>query len=147
MMTNLQRRIWLSLTLRGRRIVEAMVITLCAGDEFVLSRIRMQHVILKTEKHISELPFFFFLMFKIVLYMIEYSFFPFSWKIRRFSGMTLEKRLIYLETWEHSKFALKRNLFKLVKALFICHIFSEHTLLVAIGYGDALQNRVKRPRK
>ena len=58
---------------RGRHIVEAMLICMCAGDEDVLSKIRMRHVILKTEKHITELPKFYFFAFKAVLFWIEYE--------------------------------------------------------------------------
>jgi hypothetical protein len=143
-MTDLQRRIWIFLTFRGRRILESLVVTLCAGDEFVLSRVRMQHVVLKAEKQISELPFFFFFTFKIVLYVIEWAVPPLSWKFQRFTRMPLERRLEYLEEWEFSKFAAKRNLFKLVKALCICHIFSEPKLLESIGYGDAMRKRYER---
>ncbi|MGZ3689316.1 MAG: hypothetical protein ACXVBW_13510 [Bdellovibrionota bacterium] len=145
-MTGTQLRIWNILTFRGRGILESMVVTLCAGDEFVLSRIRMQHVVLRAEKQISELPFVLFLGFKICLYLIEYSFPPLAWKFRRFSRLPLESRMAYLETWEGSSLALKRNIFKLVKALCICNIFSEHKLLAAIGYEESLVKRMQSRR-
>jgi hypothetical protein len=107
----------------------------------------MQHVVLQAEKHISELPFFFFFTFKIVLYVIEYAIPPIAWKFRRFSKMSLEQRLRYLESWELSRFAAKRNLFKLVKAICVCHIFSERPLLKAIGYEEALKLRINSHRR
>lgn len=134
------------MTFRGRRILETLIVTLCAGDPMVLEKIRMQHVVLRAEKHIAELPPQFFLGFKVVLYLIEFLSFPLVWKFRRFTRMKLEDRIWYLETWENSPVAIIRNLFKLVKAICVCHIFSEHRLLAEIGYGEAIEERMrKRP--
>lgn len=127
---------------RGRHILEAMLICMCAGDEDVLSKIRMKHVVLKTEKHVTELPKFYFLAFKAVLLWIEYEIFPLAWKFRRFSKMPINRQLAYLETWERSSFFAKRNMFKLVKAMCVCHIYSEHKLLASIGYENAMRARV-----
>ncbi len=131
--------------LGARQILESVVIAFCAGDEFVLSRIRMQKVVLKTEKQISELPFVFNLVFRTALYLIEYAFPPIAWKFRRFTRMPLERQMEYLHEWMHSPFAYKRNLFKLVKAICVSQIFSEHKLLEGIGYGPALEHRKKSP--
>jgi hypothetical protein len=134
-MTSLQHRIWVFLTFRGRSILEALIVALCAGDEFVLERIRMQKVVLRTEKYVSELPFTFFLGFKLALYLLEYV------GIGRFSKLSIERKLRRMEIWETSGLGPQRNLFKLMKAACVCHIFSEQRLLADIGYGD---NRVAR---
>lgn len=147
MMTSLQHRIWVGLTFRGRHIVEALIIALCAGDEFVLSRIRMQRVILRTEKFIAELPFFFFITFKFVIYVIEYAFPPLAWKFRRFSRLPIDKQLQYLQSWEQSMFSFKRMMFKLVKAACVNQIMCEYKLLADLGYRECLEARTgKRVR-
>lgn len=129
---------------RSRKTLAALIITLCANDEFILSHIRIKRVILRTEKRISELPIFFFFAFQIVLYLLEYSIPPLAWKILPFSRLSAEKQLAYLEGWESSRFAIKRNLFRLVKAVCICQIMSERKLLIALGYGEALEDRLGR---
>ena len=141
-MSRWQHRLWVFMTFRGRPTLEALMIALCNGDEFLLSRVRLQRVILKTEKYISELPFFYFMVFKFILYVIEYGVFPFSFRIHRFTRLPVHKQVQVLATWDANPNPLKRNLFKFVKGTCLSHILAETKLLEALGYGEMILDRV-----
>ena len=126
----------------GRRALRALILTLCVEDEFILSKIDIPRVIQKIEDRVCLLPAFFFFLFKGTLLFMEFGLPPLGWKIRRFSSLSLEKRLQYVESWTYSKVYLKRNLFKLIKAICLSHVFSEHELLKGIGYERALGARI-----
>jgi hypothetical protein len=140
-MNGFQRAIYGFFNSRGRKIVRELIITMCADDPEVLTRVRLQRVILRTENYISALPFFYFLVFKLALYMIQYALPPLSWKLRPFTWMSLERRLRYFEEWQGSGFYYKRALFKMVQCVCIAHLYSERRLLVRIGFEPSMEHR------
>lgn len=141
-MTRWQRRIYNFFNPRGRTILKAVLSTMCADDPAVLTRVKLSRVILRTEKYISELPFFYFLMIKLSLYLMEYALPPLSWKLLPFSMMGLERRLRYLEEWQSSSFYPKRIIFRAASAVCLVNLYSERRLLTSIGFESGLQNRI-----
>lgn len=140
-LTKWQRRIFGFFNNRGREVIKVLIATMCADDPMVLTRIRMQRVILRTEKNIANMPFFFFLMLKITIYLMEYAVPPLAWKFTPFTKMPLEARLKYLESWSGSRWYAKRMLMKLVLAICLPQVYSEKRLLISLGYEDSLQHR------
>lgn len=143
-MSNFQHLVRKALNARGRKILREMLITMCAGDPEVLTRIRMQRVILRTEKYVSELPFIYFVLFKICLYFIQFAIPPFSWKLRPFTWLSLDERLAYLDRWQSSNFYFKRMTFKMVQATCVSHLYSERRLLESLGFSDSIKHREER---
>jgi hypothetical protein len=141
----LQRAIHWALNARGRRMLRELIVTMCADDQAVLTHVRLQRVILRTEKYISELPFFYFVLFKFTLFVMNYALPPLSWKVTPFVSMNLERRLRYLEEWAASNFYYKRTLFKMVQAVCVSHLYSERRLLVSIGFEPSMEHRQQRP--
>ncbi|MBI3543875.1 MAG: hypothetical protein HY075_11435 [Deltaproteobacteria bacterium] len=129
---------------RGRHVLREFIVTICAGDPAVLSSVRLQRVVLKTEKYVGELPVFYFLLFKLTLYLLNYALPPLSWKLRPFTWMNLEERQHYLEEWQASSFYYKRTLFKMVQCVCVSHLYSERKLLESIGFGESLAHREQR---
>ncbi len=144
-MTLVQRLIYNFFNTRGRRILKELIITMCADDQAVLTHVRLQRVVLRTEKYISELPFFYFMTFKATLYLLNYALPPLSWKLKPFSWMTLERRLRYLEEWQSSSFYYKRTLFKMVQCVCISHLYSEKRLLISLGFEKSMLHRLQGP--
>lgn len=140
-----QRLVYWLLKPRGRNMLRELIITMCAGDHAVLAHVRLQRVILRTEQYISELPFFYFLLFKATLLILNYALPPLSWKLVPFTSMDLERRLRYLEEWQASNFYYKRTLFKMVQVVCVSHLYSERRLLVSIGFEPSLEHRQSRP--
>jgi hypothetical protein len=140
-----QRLVHRLLMARGRRMLRELIITMCADDREVLSHVRLQRVILRTEKYVSELPFFYFVLFKLTLFIMNYALPPLSWKLRPFIYMKLDRRLRYLEEWAASNFYYKRTLFKMIQAVCVCHLYSERRLLVSIGFESSMQHRQTLP--
>ena len=144
-MTPVQRLIYNFFYTRGRRILKELIITMCADDKAVLNHVRLQRVILRAEKYVSELPFFYFMTFKITLYLLNYALPPLSWKLTPFSWMPLERRLKYLNEWQSSSFYYKRTLFKMIQVVCVSHLYSERRLLVSIGFEKSMEHRQQRP--
>jgi hypothetical protein len=140
-----QRVVYWLLKPRGRRMLRELIITMCAGDKAVLEHVRLQRVILRTEKFISELPFFYFLLFKFTLFVLNFALPPLSWKVLPFIWMGPERRMRYLEEWQASSFYYKRTLFKMVQCVCVSHLYSERSLLVSIGFGPSMEKREQRP--
>lgn len=130
---------------RGRKILREYIVTTCAGDPEVLTRVRLQHVVLKTEQFVSALPFIYFLLFKLTLFMLEYSIPPLALKLRPFTWLPLEKRLKYLEQFQGSSIYFKRTLFKMVHAVCVSHLYSERKLLMYVGFSRSMEHRERRP--
>jgi len=131
-----------SAVFRRRRILQCLIIALCGGDAEILVHVRLTKVVLKTEKDLIGLTFALRATFYVVLWLIEYAFPPLDWKFKRFTKMTMEERVRYLESsWDRSPLAPKRVLFKLVKAVCVSQLLAEHKVLRSIGYGDALDER------
>ena len=143
-MTLVQRLIYNFFSTRGRRILKELIITMCADDKAVLTHVRLQRVILRAEKYVSELPFFYFMTFKITLYILNYALPPLSWKLMPFSWMPLERRLKYLNEWQSSNFYYKRTLFKMIQVVCVSHLYSERRLLISIGYEKSMEHRQQR---
>jgi hypothetical protein len=125
----------------GRRIVRELIVTMCAGDPDILERVRLQHVILRTEKFIAALPRFYFLLFWMAVYLLQYALPPLSWKLTPFTWMNLERRLRYLEEWQASDFYFKRMLFKMIQCICIAHLYSEERLLEGLGFAPSIEHR------
>lgn len=132
------------LNARGRTILREMIVTMCAGDPEVLTRVRMQRVILRTEKYVSELPFIYFVLFKVCLYMIQFAVPPLSWKLRPFTWLSLDDRLAMLVRWQASNFYFKRMSFKMIQAVCVSHLYSERRLLESLGFGEGIKHREER---
>ncbi|MGC8684736.1 MAG: hypothetical protein ACP5QW_04045 [bacterium] len=69
---------------------------------------------------------------KTILYTIEYM--PMFTRLKRFTKMSPEQRLKYLEGWETSRFFSKRGVLLLVKMLFLMSYYSDDTVAQAINY-------------
>jgi hypothetical protein len=126
----------------GRHILRTFLLTMCAEDPEVLKHVRLTHVILRVERYLFELPFFYFLAVKISFYLIEYAIPPLGMKIRPFTWLSLADREKYLDQWQNSNFYPKRILFKAAASVCMSHLYSEHKLLQSIGFGKALEKRV-----
>lgn len=140
-MTRFERAVYVFFNSRGRKILRELIITMCAGDPFVLTQVRLQHVILKAEKYVSELPLLHFVIFKIALYMVQFGVPPLVWKLRPFTWLPLESRLAYIEQWQGSRVYFKRALFKFVTLVCVTHLYSEKKLLESIGFGKSMEHR------
>jgi len=142
--TRFERAIYNFLNARGREIMKCLIATLCADDPAIISRVRIQRVILRTEKAIAKMPLFYFVVLKIGVYLLEYAIPPLSWKIRPFTSMNLDQRLEYLNTWSSSRFYYKRMILKLLISLCLPRLYSEKRLLLSIGFERALQGRTRK---
>lgn len=140
-MTRFQKAIYRFFLSRGRKVLRELIVTMCAEDSFILSKIRLERVIMRAEKYVAELPFIYFFLFKITLLIVEYGIPPITNKFRRFSSLSLEKRLAYLEEWQGSRFYWKRILFKMISTVCVTHIYAERKLLTNIGFEDSLLHR------
>lgn len=136
---NLIRRM---LNARGRKIFKELIITMCAGDEQVLSRVSLKRVTLRAEHYVSELPLLYFIAFKFALYLLQYSIPPISRKLRPFTWLSLEERLDYLDRWKKSSWYFKRMSFKMVQAVCVSHLYSERKLLDSIGFEASMLHRI-----
>lgn len=143
-MTRFERSVYNFFSARGREIMKCLITTLCADDPAVLTRIRIQRVILRTEKAVAKMPLFYFVMLKVALYLIEYAIPPISWKIRPFTWMSLDERLQYLNEWATSRFYYKRMLLKLLVSICLPRLYSEKKLLLSLGFEKSLQHRTRR---
>lgn len=130
----------------GRSIVREILIAMCANDSKVLNKIRLQRVILRLEKYVNELPFFYFFIFKCALFLFQYAIPPLSWKLRPFSSLALEKKISYMEEWQQSRFYHKRVLFKIIQSICVAHLYSEPRLLISIGYKNSMRHRLSVKR-
>ena len=71
-------------------------------------------------------------LIKTIIYVIEYA--PMITRLKRFTRMSQEERLVYLEGWEHSRLLTKRNLFMLLKMLVMMQYYSDDRVTHAINY-------------
>lgn len=124
--------------------MQVLIATLCADDPAIISRIRIQRVILRTEKAIAKMPLFYFVVLKFGLYFIEYAIPPFAWKLRPFTSLSLDQRLEYLNQWATSGFYYKRMILKLLISLCLPRLYSEKRLLLSIGFERTLQGRTRK---
>lgn len=131
-----------ALNSRGRKILKEIIITMCAGDEQVLSRVSLKRVTLRTEHYVSELPLVYFIVFKFALYLLQYAIPPISRKLRPFTWLPLEARLDYLDRWKKSSFYFKRMSFKMVQAICVSHLYSERKLLDSVGFEASMLHRI-----
>lgn len=69
---------------------------------------------------------------KTLIYIIEYV--PMFTRFKRFTKMSCEQRLKYLEGWENSRFFSKRGGLLLIKLLFLMSYYSDDTVANAINY-------------
>ena len=126
-------------------MLREFIVTMCAGDQAVLEHVRLQRVILRTEKFVAELPVFYFLLFKLTLFLMNFALPPLSWKLLPFTWMSPARKLRYVEEWQASSFYYKRTLFKMVQAVCVSHLYSERALLVSLGFGPSMEKREQRP--
>src|SRR5690606_10355326 len=126
----------------GRHILKAFLLTMCEEDPVILENVRIAHVILRTERYLAELPFFYFVVAKISFYLIEYALPPLGWKLLPFSRLSLEKRIRYLAEWQGSNFYPKRILFKTAASVCLAQLYSERRLLSSLGFENAMQKRI-----
>ncbi len=69
---------------------------------------------------------------KAVIYTIEYM--PMATRLKRFTSMTPDQRLKYLQGWENSRIFSKRNIFLVIKMLVLMSFYSDDTVADAIHY-------------
>ncbi len=69
---------------------------------------------------------------KAVIYTIEYA--PLVTRLKRFTKMSPEQRLKYLQGWENSRIFTKRNIFLLIKMLALMAFYSDDAVAEAIHY-------------
>ncbi len=72
---------------------------------------------------------------KSALYMLQYV--PLLTRLRSFTAMGPQQRLRYLEGWENSRFATKRNLFLMLKMLILMPFYSDDAITQAMKYRPA----------
>ena len=124
-----------------RRILESLIIGLCAGDSRVLSKVNVAQVAGNVEQFVAELPPFYRFCFFISLFILEFALPPLVWKVRPFSKLPIEKRVHYLEDFQSSWFYFKRIIFKLPSVVCVLHLYSEPALLVYIGFEKSINHR------
>ncbi len=69
---------------------------------------------------------------KTIIYVIEYT--PMVTRLKKFTKMSSEQRLKYLQGWENSRISSKRNLFLLIKMLILMAFYSNDAVANAINY-------------
>ena len=143
-MTKAQKILYGVLKKTGRQVLKELIVTFCAEDQEVLTKVRLQRVTLRTENYVLSLPFFYFFVFKLTLFLFQYALPPLSWKLTPFTKMSLERRLRYLGEWQSSNFYYKRLLFKLLSLVCVSHLYSEEKLLISLGYELSMKHRVSR---
>lgn len=141
-MTTGERFIRRALNARGRNILREIIITMCAGDEQVLSRVSLKRVILRTEHYVCELPLMYFVAFKLCLYLFQYAVPPISRKLRPFTWLSLDDRLDYLERWQTSSWYFKRMSFKMIQVICVTNLYSERKLLMSLGFEASMIHRL-----
>jgi hypothetical protein len=126
----------------GRPILRTFLLTMVAEDPEVLKHVRLTHVILRVERYLFELPFFYFLAVKLSFFLIEYAIPPLGMKLRPFTWLSLQQRERYLDEWQNSNFYPKRILFKAAASVCLGHLYSEKKLLESIGFKGSMDKRV-----
>lgn len=72
--------------------------------------------------------------FPLLLDLLEYSTFPLAGRSRTFSRLSRREQEAFLRDWQESPLAVRRDLFKAMKALF-CVVYYDHAgVQKAIGY-------------
>jgi len=69
---------------------------------------------------------------KFVIYTIEYA--PLITRLKKFTNMSSEQRLKYLQGWENSRFFSKRSILLLIKMLFLMTFYSDDVVARTINY-------------
>ncbi len=69
---------------------------------------------------------------KVLIYTIEYA--PMITRLKRFTKMSQEQRLKYLQGWENSRIFSKRNVFLMIKMLILMSFYSDDAVADAIHY-------------
>ena len=124
-----------------RRALGAVLRTLVAEDEAILSRTEPDRVAARLQAQLDRLPLILALAFRLALTAIEWGPLLSPRYLRRFSRLSLAVRLRRLEGWEFSRLFLKRDLFKLIKLTALANMLQEPELLCFIGYEDTLRHR------
>ncbi|HPO12181.1 MAG TPA: hypothetical protein PLI09_01945 [Candidatus Hydrogenedentes bacterium] len=130
---------------KGRGVLRTLIESLVAEDVEILSRVRMEAVIERSENAIAHYPLQIFLTVKATLFMLEFFAPLMTRRWQRFTSMPLEDRVRYLEGWEYSPLDMQRNLFLLLKASTLTSLASEPGLLDFAGYSAFMRHRQERP--
>ncbi len=130
---------------RGHGAMAALAHTLVAEDPEILDRLDMDALLTEIDAQVRALPLPFFMAFRLGLFSFEYLPFPFARKLRPFSRLPLAKRIDYVRRWEYARFAMSRNLFKLLKILTLAAMMRQEPLYRHIGYGPSIDHRRQRP--
>lgn len=130
---------------KGRGVLRTLIESLVAGDVEILSRVRMEAVIARTENAIARYPLPIFLTAKATVFLLEYFAPLMTRRWQRFTSMPIEDRVRYLEGWEYSPIDMQRNLFLLLKASLLTSLASEPGLLDFAGYSAFMRHRQERP--
>jgi hypothetical protein len=120
---------------------EQLLIALCGGDYEFLKDVSFEPITAKIKNHIDALPIHLRFVHSLTLFLIANPIPPLSWRLRPFSKMSLDKQVKYLESWEDSRFAARRMMFKIVKVVYLIHLLSDPSLLKITGAYEWLQAR------
>jgi hypothetical protein len=121
--------------------VEQLLIALCGGDFEFLKSVDFEPIKVKIKNHIDALPVHLRLVHGLTLFLIAHPVPPFSWRLRSFSKLSLQQQVRYLESWDESRFAARRMMFKIVKVVYLIHLLSDPSLLKITGAFDWLNAR------
>ncbi len=124
-----------------RRALGAVLRTLVAEDEAILSRTAPDRVAARLQDQLDCLPLILVSAFRLSLLAIEWGPLFSPRCLRRFSRLPLAARLRRLEGWEFNRLSLKRDLFRLIKLTTLANLLQEPELLCFIGYEETLRHR------
>lgn len=127
-----------------RHILLAMVETIMPRNEKLDFDIADQ-VVNYVDRFLTYLPSFLGYLLPAGIYMMEFGAIFFSGRFRRFSTLTPDERRLYIDSWVNSRFSLRRDMIKGLKALIMMGYFDHPDTQKAVGYEH--QPHVDRMRK
>ncbi len=129
----------------SRETFRTFLETLVGDDAEILSRVRMDDVLDRIEGVVAQYPALIALGVEAALLALEWGTLPVLRTRCRFSRLSREERLRYLDTWEYSAFVPRRNAHVLLKMTGLTALLRETELLESLGYGTSMRHRMERP--